>query len=136
MFRQHTCHGKGRTVHSSGQIEWHKGNTVHDRSLKVGGAQHVRTLDHCALPIDIDNGLLQVSMASHRQKEFDELPPVLFTCSAERGPTVLNNKLTSQPNWFDNVKNDTEDGCPCASPFDEHGNCTCRHPNEKLRSST
>ena len=76
VFRQCAYHGKGQTIHSSGQIEWYNGNNVHDRSLKVGGAQHVRTLDSCVLPIDtidIDNGLPHISMVPHTQKEFDEL---------------------------------------------------------------
>jgi len=30
IFRQCAYHGKGRTIHSSGQIEWCKGNVVHD----------------------------------------------------------------------------------------------------------
>jgi len=134
MFRQHAYHGKGRTIHSSGQIEWYKGNVVHDRSLKVGGAQHIRTLDGYALPINIDNGLPHVSQVPHTQKEFDELPHVIFSSSAEWDPTVLDNKLSSQPHWFDIVKNDTEDGCLCTSPFDAHGNHICRCPNEKPRS--
>jgi len=41
IFRQYAYHGKGRTIHSSGQIEWYKANTIHDRSLMVGGAQHI-----------------------------------------------------------------------------------------------
>jgi len=73
MFRQHAYQGKGQTIHSSGQIEWHKGNIVHDWSLKVGGAQHIRTLDGYVLPIDIDNGLPYMSMVPNTQKEFDEL---------------------------------------------------------------
>jgi len=56
-FRQHAYHGKGRTIYSSGQIEWYKGNVVPNRSLKVGSAQLVHTLDSYVLPIDIDNGL-------------------------------------------------------------------------------
>jgi len=110
IFRQHAYHGKGQTIHSSGQIEWHKGNIVHDRSLKVGGAQHVRALDGYVLPIDIDNGLPHMSQVPHTQKDFDELPHVIFSSSAEWDPTVLDNKLSSQPNWFDIVKNGTEDG--------------------------
>jgi len=116
IFRQHAYHGKGRTIHSSGQIEWYKGNVIHDRSLKVGGAQHVRTLDGYVLPIGIDNGLPYMSMVPHTQKEFDELPHVLFSSSAEWDPTILDNKLSSQPNWFDIIKNDTEDGHLCTSP--------------------
>jgi len=134
MFRQHTYHGKGRTIHSSGQIEWCTGNIVHDRSLKVGGAQHVHALDGYVLPIDVDNGLPHISQVPHTQKEFDELPNVMFSSSAEWDPTVLDNKLSSQPNWFNIVKNDTEDGHLCTSPFDAHGNYTYRYPNDKPRS--
>jgi len=134
IFRQYAYHGKGRTIHSSGQIEWYTGNVVHDRSLKVGGAQHVRALDGYALPIDIDNGLPYISQVPHTQKEFDELPHVIFSSSAEWDPTVLDNKLSSQPNWFDIVKNDTEDGCLRTSPFDNNGNYIYRYPNEKPRS--
>jgi len=134
IFQQYACHGKGRTIHSSGQIEWYKGNVVHDRSLKVGGAQHVRTLDGYASPINDDNRLPHISQVPHTQKEFDELPHVMFSSSAEWDPTVLDNKLSSQPNWFDIVKNDTEDGYLGTSPFDAHGNYMYRYPNEKPRS--
>jgi len=134
IFRQCANHGKGRTIHSSGQIEWYKGNIVHNQSLKVGGAQHICTLDGYVLPIDIDNGLPYISMVPNTQKEFDELPHVLFSSSAEWDPTVLDNKLSAQPNWFDIVKNDTEDGYLRTSPFDAHRNYMCRYPNTKPRS--
>jgi len=73
-------------------------------------------------------------MVPNTQKEFDELPHVLFSSSAEWDPTVLDNKLSSQPNWFDIVKNDTEDGYLRTSPFDAHGNYMYRYPNAKPRS--
>jgi len=73
-------------------------------------------------------------MLPNTQKEFDELPHVLFSSSVEWDPTVLDNKLSSQPNWFDIVKNDTEDGYLRTSPFDAHGNYTYRYPNVKPRS--
>jgi len=131
-FRQHACHGKGQTIHSSGQIEWYKGDVVHDRSLKVRGAQHICTLDGYVLAIDIDNGLPYILMAP--QIEFDELPQVLFTSSVEWDPTVLDNKLSSKPNWLNIVKNDTEDRYLHTPPFDAHGSYVCRHPNKKPRS--
>jgi len=37
-------------------------------------------------------------------------------------------------NWFDIVKNDTEDGYLRTSPFDAHGNYMYRYPNKKPRS--
>jgi len=58
----------------------------------------------------------------------------MFSSSAEWDPTVLDNKLSSQPNWFDIVKNNTEDGYLRTSPFDAHGNYIYRYPNEKPRS--
>ena len=73
-------------------------------------------------------------MVPHTQKEHDELPQVLFLSSAEWDPTVLDNKLSSQPNWFDIVKNDTEDRYLRTSPFGAHGNYMHRCPNAKPRS--
>ena len=58
----------------------------------------------------------------------------MFSSSAEWDRTVLDNKLSWQPNWFEIVKNDTEDGCLRTSPFDPVWNYTCRYPNEKPRS--
>jgi len=55
------------------------------------------------------------------KKELGKLPNVIFSSSAEWDPTVLDNKLPSQPNWFDIVKNDTEDGYLRTSPFNVHG---------------
>jgi len=108
--------------------------SYHCQSLKVRGARHVRTLDGYVLPIDIDNGLPYVSMVPNTQKEVDELPHVIFSSSTEWDPTVLDNKLSSQPNWFDIVKNDTEDGYLRTSPFNAHGNYIYRYPNKKPRS--
>ena len=56
IFRQYAYHGRGRTIHSCGQIE-HYGNRVMDRSMKVGGSQNIRTVDGYVIPIDIINGL-------------------------------------------------------------------------------
>ena len=44
IMNEYAYYGKGHTIHSSGQIEWHK-NTVDDKSAKVGGSQCITTLD-------------------------------------------------------------------------------------------
>ena len=57
LFNQYAYTGKGRTIHSSGQLEWFK-NDVNDRSLKVdGGLQRIITNDGYVLPISIKDGL-------------------------------------------------------------------------------
>ena len=45
-----------QTVHSSAQLEHFK-NMVHDKSMKIGGKQYIKTLDGYMIPIDIIHGL-------------------------------------------------------------------------------
>ena len=52
IMHEHSCHGKNKTIHSSPQIEHHK-NIVDDHSIKVGGRQHITTLDKHKIPISI-----------------------------------------------------------------------------------
>ena len=49
IMKEYAYYGKGHTIHSSGQIEWHK-NLVDDKSVKVGGTQCITTLDGFAFP--------------------------------------------------------------------------------------
>ena len=37
IMNEYAYYGKGHTIHSSGQIEWHK-NLIDDKSVKVGGS--------------------------------------------------------------------------------------------------
>ena len=136
IFRQYAYYGKGRTIHSSGQIEWYKGNRVKERSAKVGGSQYIRTLDGYVIPIDIVNGLAYIAMVPNTQKEFEDLPHVVFTGSEEWEPKVLDHKLSDNPNWFGEVKEDTLDSYLKESPFDAYGNYKYRYPGTKPRSRT
>ena len=36
IMNEYAYYGKGHTIHSSGQIEWHT-NTVDDKSVQIGG---------------------------------------------------------------------------------------------------
>ena len=49
VMNEYACYGKGPTINSAGQIEWHK-NFVDDKSVKVGGKQCISTLDGYAFP--------------------------------------------------------------------------------------
>ena len=129
VFRQYAYHGQGRTIHSSGQLEWYKGNRVQDRSLLVGGCQTIKTLDGYVIPIDIINGLPYIQMQPNTDQELKDLPHVIFTEGAkEWDPTILDCTLSEQPGWYNIVKDDTDDGYLCESPFDEHGDYRYCHP--------
>ena len=44
IMHQYAYMGKRKSIHSCAQLEAHK-QTVHDKSKKVGGKQHIETLD-------------------------------------------------------------------------------------------
>jgi hypothetical protein len=52
VMHQYTYTGKGKTIHSSGQLEWYK-QEVDDKSIKVGGKQHIKTLDGYVITLNV-----------------------------------------------------------------------------------
>jgi hypothetical protein len=61
VMHQYVYTGKGKTIHSSGQLEWYK-QEVDDRSIKVAGKQRTKTLDGYVIPLDVKSGLPYVKM--------------------------------------------------------------------------
>ena len=56
-MNEYAYFGKGHTIHSSGQIEWHK-NQVDDKSVKIGGSQCITTLDSFSFPLKCTGRLM------------------------------------------------------------------------------
>jgi hypothetical protein len=52
IMHQYAYTGKGKSIHSCAQLEAHK-QTVDDKSSKVGGNQHIETLDGYVIPLNI-----------------------------------------------------------------------------------
>ena len=61
IMNENAYYGKGHTIHSSGQIEWHK-NTVNDKFVKVGGSQCITTLDGYSFPLKCTGSLMYLSI--------------------------------------------------------------------------
>jgi hypothetical protein len=131
VMRQYAYHGKGRTIHSAGQLEYYK-NMVDDRSMKCGGRQCITTNDGFVLPLDIINGLPHLRMVPNIDKEFEELPHVVLTSSAEWDPTVIDHMLSTEDNWYNTIK-PLDDGL-LKTPFDEFGNYLGREPTTASES--
>ena len=127
IMNQYAYHPTGGTIHSCGQIEHYK-NVVDDRSMKVGGKQCIKTLDGYILPLDIINGLPYLKMEPPSQKELDELPHVILTPGDKWDPTVLDNTISDQEDWVNNLK-DIDEGI-IETPFDMFGNYRYREPTE------
>jgi len=123
-MRQYAYHGRGRTIHASGQIEYYK-NKVDDRALIVEGKQCIRTNDGFVIPLDMINGLPYLPMAPNTDDEWETLPHVLLTSGDPWDPKVLDLKLSDQPDWYNTIK-ELEDGI-VMTPFDEYGNYRQRH---------
>jgi hypothetical protein len=61
ILHQYAYTGKGKTIHSSGQLEWYK-QEVDDRSIKVGRKEHIKTLEGFVIPLDVKSGLPYVTL--------------------------------------------------------------------------
>ena len=129
IMKQYAYHGTGRTIHSSGQIEWYK-NVVDERSMVVGGKQCIRTLDGYIIPIDIISGLPYVKMKPNTDTEWDQLPHVILTSGDTWDPKVLDNILSDKEDWVNTLK-DLDEGI-IKTPFDQYGNYKGREPTPMI----
>jgi hypothetical protein len=120
ILHQYVYTGKGKTIHSCGQLEWYK-NDVDDKSIKVpGGLQRIQTNDGYAIPINVKEGLPYVQIRPYTDKEWDTLPHVILTSDEDWDPTVLDHTLDDDDEWFDAVSDLQTD--PTTNLFDEFGN--------------
>jgi hypothetical protein len=119
---QYAYTGKGKPIHSCGQLlEWYK-NDVNYKLIKVpGGLQRIQTNDGHAIPINVKEGLPYVQMEPYTDEEWDTfLPHVILTSDVDWDPTVLDHTLDDDDEWFDAVSDLQND--PTTNLFDEFGN--------------
>jgi hypothetical protein len=100
ILNQYAYVGRGRSIHSSCQLEWYK-NEVNDRSIKVGGLQQITTLDGYIHPLNIVGGLPYVNMRPYTDDEWDTLPHVIWSRDNDWDPTVLGHHLDEDEEWYD-----------------------------------
>ena len=104
IFHEYALYGKGITIHSPGQFEYHK-NVVCDKSVHVGGLQLIKTSDGYLIPLTIKNGLARLQMRPYTDKEWDTVPHVFFTSETEWEPSVLDHTLTDDESEYLDVPN-------------------------------
>jgi hypothetical protein len=118
IMNQYAHAGKGKTIHSSGQMEWFK-NTVDDRSKKVCGSQRVTTTDGYIIPINILSGLPYIKQRPYTDDEYDKHPHVFLTFHNNWNPSVLDYDGHDDTQWYDTITGMAPDIDPM---FDEFGN--------------
>ena len=65
IMNEYVYYGQGTSIHSSAQIERQK-NTVDDKSVRVGGKQHISTVDHLTSPHTRDPSVLDLHTSKPR----------------------------------------------------------------------
>ena len=102
IMNEYAYYGKSHTIHSSGQIEWHK-NTVDDKSVKVGGSQCITTLDGYSFPLKYTGGLMYLSiLGKPTDEELVKYPSVHLTSIHEWDHSVLDFSYSEgdgEPVW-------------------------------------
>ena len=118
ILHQYAYVGKGKTIHSCGQMEAYK-QVVHDKSIKVGGKQRIETLDGYIIPLNIRHGLPYMTIRPYTDTEWETLPHVIMTADTDWNPSILDCEQEDNEEWF----NAMED-LPSLTPdplFDEYG---------------
>ena len=130
IMHQYAHHGKNKTIHSSPQIE-HYENKVDDRSIKVGGSQHITTLDNYKIPMSIRNALPYMLLRPYTDSEWEALPHIVLTSDKYWDPTVLDCEgQVDNEIWYD-AQSSFPDG-PHNKLFDEVGDYRLRSNNHQL----
>ena len=119
VMHQYAYTGKGKTIHSSGQLEAFN-NIVDDRSNKVGGTQRITTYDGYIIPLRIQSGLPYMDMRPYTDDEWDNLPHIILTADTDWSPSVLDHDHGDMEAWFD-AQEDAPPP-PTHNLFDEVGN--------------
>jgi hypothetical protein len=97
VLHQYAYLGHGKTIHSSGQLEWY-GCDVDERSRKIkGGKQRILTPDGYEIPLSICHGLAYMDMRPPTEEERKELPYVIMTSDEDWDPSVLDNEQDAVP---------------------------------------
>ncbi len=119
ILHQYAYTGQGKTIHSSGQLEWYK-NDVNNKSVKVAsGSQRILTNNGYVIPSKIWDGLPYITLRPFMDAEWDSLLHVILTGNTNWDPSVLDVDLDEEEAWFDAITDLPQRKSP--STFNEFG---------------
>ena len=108
IFHQYAYLGKGKSIHSSPQLE-HGGLEVYDKSCKLGGLQCIKIPAGYTIPLAVRNGLMYMDMHKPTQEELDTLPQVIFTSDENWDPSILDDEPNIEDGFATDLPNDPQD---------------------------
>ena len=89
IMHQCPCHGRNKINNSSPQIEYYK-KIVDDHYIKVGGFQHISTLDKHKTHMSIRRVSPYMPLHPCADKEWSALPHVMLISDVDWDPTFLD----------------------------------------------
>ena len=118
IMNEYAYYGKGHTIHSSGQIEWHT-NTVDDKSVQVGGQQRIITIDGYSMPLMCKGGLMYLKFQGiPTYMDLQTYPSFHLTSPQQWDPSVLDY-VHPKDNGEPNSTYDSTEKFPVDPIFDE-----------------
>jgi hypothetical protein len=124
ILHQYALLGKGKSIHSSVQMECHD-IVVDERSrrLRRGGQQCLTTLEGYKIPLSICRGLPYMDMHPPSDHELDTLPQVVLTSDANWDPTMADNEIEPHNVWYNTLDTEASPGTRAYgdTKFDQHG---------------
>ena len=119
VFHEYAHLGKGRSIHTAGQMEWFYCK-VGERSKVVGGAQRIETPDGYVFPLSIESGLVYMhSIWALTDHDLQQYPHVFSTSPDIWDTSVLDHGIT--PALLDEIDQEADDSLLQDLIFDEFG---------------
>ena len=102
IMNEYAYCGRGRSIHSSGQMEWYT-NTIDDKSVQVGGQQRIVTIDGYSMPLVCKGRLMYLQLQGiPTDRDLQNYPSVHLTSPHEWDPSVLDYEHpenNGEPDW-------------------------------------
>ncbi len=96
VMNQYAHMADGKTIHSSGQMEWFSVE-VQDKTHRATGAMpYVKTLEGYVIPLTVRNGLAYMQMRAPTNDKLKKLRHVTITKDKDWNPAVLDTKVPDE----------------------------------------
>ena len=91
LLHQYAYHGKGKTIHSCGQMESFQDQREQQSRKIKGGKQRIQTPDGHVIPLSFRGGLPYMKMTPPTASNLESLPHILLMSDMEWDPTTLDD---------------------------------------------
>jgi len=96
IMNQYAHMADGKTIHSSGQMEWFSLEVQDKTKRSTGDMPYIKTLEGYVIPLAVRNGLAYMQMRAPTNDELKKLKHVTITEDRDWNPPVLDSKVPDE----------------------------------------